>query len=150
MKKPASLQKWLLDSVDHLKTNPESLHIHIDGGNLNCRLENSLHFCTEYTLTLFVMDMEGTSDLVMVPLLAWVQRNQIDIKPDAIKFSADILNRTTYDLEITLPLSENCVINIDDDGKWSTIYQDEHQPDYLQPEPAKLQTLFGNNEQLGP
>jgi hypothetical protein len=131
MNKPTSLRDFLIKSVAHLRKNPEQLHMFVDSGNLAGRLENGICYQNAYKLNILVLDLTENPASIFVPLLAWVRENQVDIRPDSISYEADILSNNAVDLSITLPLTENVVVNIDNDGKYSLTYPPEPRPDYL-------------------
>lgn len=145
MNKPTSLRQYLIDSVPYLQQNPDSLQIHVSGGHIGCNLEVGVTHRVNYTLQLFVIEMKGATQNVMVPLLSWLRANQIDFKKDDLKFEVDILSATTFDLSINFPLSENCVVTVDGNGQWTATYPDEIQPPHLQPTPATLAEINGND-----
>jgi hypothetical protein len=112
MKKPESLRRALTAAVPHLKRNPEALHVFLDEGRVIATAAPSLSFEYQYVLNVIVTDYSDHADTIMVPILAWLRRNQPDLllNPergrDGFKFEADILNHTTLDLSIKLTLTE--------------------------------------------
>ncbi len=80
MLKPDSLRRALTDAVTVLKTSPEMLRIFVDNGYIASTLATSLSFQKRYTLNVIVTDFTGdSSDLLIVPVLAWLRENQPDI-----------------------------------------------------------------------
>lgn len=146
MKKPQSLRNFLIESVPHLQANPEQLHLFVDGGNLAGRLETSLTYQNQYKLNILVLDLAADPASVFVPLLAWVQKNQTDIDVKTITYDAEIISNGVVDLSITVPLTENVVVNIDDNSQYSLQYPAEPTPDYLIPAPGTLQELLITGE----
>ncbi|MFN3881501.1 MAG: phage tail protein [Nitrincola lacisaponensis] len=144
MRKPAELREWLLASVRDLKNNPEKLQIFIDAGNLQARLQDSLHFEYQYTLNLIVTDFAADTDYLMVPLLAWVKVEQPEMDIDAIRFQADIIDHLTIDISITLPLTERVLVTKNDNGNYTTHHASEPVPEWNLPEPEALQELTPN------
>ncbi|MCP8687758.1 phage tail protein [Marinobacterium sedimentorum] len=145
MKKPLQLRDFLLASVKELQANPEKLQIFIDSGNLHQRLQtDKLHFEYEYNLNLIVTDFSVHTDLVLVPLLAWLKAAQPEIAPDAIKFEADVIDHSRIDLSLTIPLSERVIVTQGEDGNYQTDHPAEPVPDYNLPDPAALQDLIVN------
>ena len=136
MNKPASLRNHLLESVAHLKRNPESLLIYIEAGKLSTRLPLNLNFNYNYNLQVIVTDFAEHPNAIFVPLLAWLKVNQIDLKEDDIQFEADIISHDKIDLEIKFPLNECVIVTQDDQGRFSTEHLSEPQPDYNRPVPT--------------
>jgi hypothetical protein len=148
VRKPAELRDWLLASVRDLKKNPEKLQIFIDRGNLQARLQTSLHFEYQYTLNLIVTDFATSADNIMVPLLAWVKVSQPEMESDAIQFEADIIARDKIDLSLTMPLTERVLVTRGEDGNYTTDHPAEPVPEWNLPDPEELLQLYGNGELL--
>ena len=148
MRKPVKLRDWLLASVRDIKRNPEKLQIFIDRGNLQARLQDSLHFEYQYTLNLIVTDFAVSADHLMVPLLAWVNINQPEMEPDAIQFEADIIAHDKIDLSLTMPLTERVLVTQGEDGNYTTNHPAEPVPEWNLPDPEVLLQLYGNGELL--
>jgi len=148
VRKPVKLRDWLLASVRDIKRNPEKLQIFIDRGNLQARLQDSLHFEYQYTLNLIVTDFAVSADHLMVPLLAWVNINQPEMEPDAIQFEADIIAHDKIDLSLTMPLTERVLVTQGEDGNYTTNHPAEPVPEWNLPDPEVLLQLYGNGELL--
>ncbi len=148
MRKPQELRDYLLASVPELARSPEKLQIFIDRGNLQARLQASLHFEYQYTLNLIVTDLAGHSDNLLVPLLAWVKHNQPEMEADAIQFEADIIAHDKIDLSLTLPLTERVLVATNEDGNYTTEHLPEPVPEWNLPDPVLFKTLWHDNEQL--
>ena len=112
MLKPASLRAHLTAATPDLIENPDKLKVFVESGRLVCAAAGSLSFEYRYTLKLVVLDYRGDPDLIMVPLLAWISRNQIELmeNPDqrekAIRFEVELLSLETFDLSIEVDLTE--------------------------------------------
>jgi len=150
MRKPQELRDYLLASVRDLKHNPEKLQIFIDRGNLEARLQASLHFEYKYTLNLIITDLADHADVVLVPLLAWVKHAQPEMKEDAVEFEADIIDHSKIDLSITLPLTERVLVSTTVEGNYTTEHLGEPVPEWNLPDPALFKTLWHNEEKLTP
>lgn len=130
MMKPASLRQAITAAVPHLARNPEKLHLFVDEGRVVATGARTLSFEYQYTLTLIVTDFAAGADEIMVPVLAWLRANQSELffNPDqrerSVQFEADILNHTTVDLALKLPLTERVVVRVAGAG-----YQVEHPPE---------------------
>lgn len=130
MKKPNDLRATLEAAIPAFQRNPEKLHLFVDEGRVVATGGKTISFEYRYTLTLIVTDFNQPSDVVMVPLLAWLRVNQSELffNPDrrehGIQFEADILNHSTVDLALKLPLSERVTVRVEGSG-----YRVEHQPE---------------------
>ncbi|MBU5415405.1 phage tail protein [Serratia ureilytica] len=116
MLKPKSLRKALYDAVPKLRTNPDMLRIFIDSGVIGATLAASLSFENRYTLNVIVEDYPDDVDLLLVPIGAWLRENQPDImttdegKKKGFTYFADINNDDSYDISISLQLTERTLV----------------------------------------
>ncbi|HAJ6759757.1 phage tail protein [Escherichia coli] len=117
MLKPDSLSRALTDAVTVLKTSPEMLRIFVDNGSIASTLATSLSFEKRYTLNVIVTDFTGDFDLLIVPVLAWLRENQPDImttdegQKKGFTFYADINNDSSFDISISLMLTERTLVS---------------------------------------
>lgn len=116
MLKPDSLRKALTDAVPVLRTNPDMLRMFVDEGKIAATLAASLSFEKQYTLNVVVTDFNGDFDLLLVPVMAWLRQNQPDImttdegKKKGFTFYADINNDSSFDISISLLLTERTLV----------------------------------------
>lgn len=116
MLKPKSLRKALYDAVPKLRTNPDMLRIFIDSGVIGATLAASLSFENRYTLNVIVEGYPDDVDLLLVPIGAWLRENQPDImttdegKKKGFTYFADINNDDSYDISISLQLTERTLV----------------------------------------
>jgi hypothetical protein len=116
MKKAEKLREHLLASVPWLKKNPDKLFMFIEGGRIGARRSNSLSFTYSYDLKVLLIDCPVQFDLITVPLLAWLAVNQSERlhHPDnarqVFEFVAEVIDKKTTDLELTLQLTENVLV----------------------------------------
>ncbi|MGT7823774.1 phage tail protein [Escherichia coli] len=117
MLKPDSLRRALTDAVTVLKTSPEMLRIFVDNGSIASTLARSLSFEKRYTLNVIVTDFTDDFDLLIVPVLAWLRENQPDImttdagQKKGFTFYADINNDSSFDISISLMLTERTLVS---------------------------------------
>ena len=121
MIKPASLRAAIEAALPELKKNPDRLLVFIDQGGLRCTAAASLSFEYSYTLQLIVTDYAEHADTIMVPVLAWVARNQPELlanpdRRDGIRFEADLINHKSMDLAVSIQLTERVMVTTHDDG----------------------------------
>jgi hypothetical protein len=131
MRKADSLRRWLtaclpLDFKDH----PDRLQIYIEGGQIAARQSRTLSFVYQYTLKALVTDFAGDADRLMVPMLAWISKEQPQLlrRQDGqpFAFEAELLDAETSDIEISLDLTENVIVTPRTDG---TGYDVVHPPE---------------------
>lgn len=120
MIKPNSLRDHLIAATPELQVNPDKLVILIKSGTIAAAWVDSLSFEYRYTLELLLLDYSSHPDLVIVPMLAWLQVNQSELfdnadkRDKAIRFTAEFLNKTTMDLCIELDLTERVIVAVAD------------------------------------
>lgn len=120
MRKADSLRRWLTAFIPDLRTNPDRLQIYLEGGTINARRSATLSFVYSYTLKALIMDFAGDADAIMVPMLAWIEKEQrqllsrSDSQPFA--FQAELLDGDTSDVEISIDLTENVLVKPRADG----------------------------------
>ena len=149
MQKPNSLRKALTDAVPVLRTNPDMLHLRLDDGNNTATLARSLSFEKRYTLNIVVTDFTGDFDLLIVPVLAWLRENQPDImttdegQKKGFTFYADINNDSSFDISISLMLTERTLVNEVDGAMYV-----ENIPEPPPPEPVTSPVEMWSNGEL--
>ncbi|MBP1130872.1 hypothetical protein JOE25_002446 [Serratia sp. PL17] len=148
MLKPKSLRKALYDAVPKLKANPDMLRIFIDSGVIGATLAASLSFENRYTLNVVVTDYPDDIDLLLVPIGAWLRESQPDImttdegRKKGFTYIADINKDDSYDLSISLQLTERTIVKEGDRELHVT-----HAPEPPLPIPMESPThLYANGE----
>ncbi|WP_250692835.1 phage tail protein, partial [Escherichia coli] len=110
-------RRALTDAVTVLKTSPEMLRIFVHNGSIASTLATSMSFEKRYTLNVIVTDFTGDFDLLIVPVLAWLRENQPDImttdegQKKGFTFYADINNDSSFDISISLILTERTLVS---------------------------------------
>lgn len=114
MRKPDDLRAWLTGALPALAANPEQLQIYVDAGRIAARQSRTLSFAYRYTLNLLLCDYAGSADDVVVPLLAWIEKEQPDLlrrdDGEPFRYEAEILDGDRVDLLITIDLTENVLV----------------------------------------
>lgn len=116
MKKPADLRAHLTQWVPDLERNPNKLHVFIEKGAIATKLGSGLGFEYRYTVQIVITDFAEPADVLVVPLLVWLQTNQPDLLQDttkrdkAISFVAEIIDNEKVDIELSLDLSERVLV----------------------------------------
>lgn len=91
--------------------------VFVDNGSIASTLAASLSFEKRYTLNVIVTDFTGDFDLLIVPVLAWLRENQPDImttdegQKKGFTFYADINNDSSFDISISLMLTERTLVS---------------------------------------
>ena len=119
MNKPKHLRQALNKAVPYLQANPDKLHIFIDNGSLVTTAAPSMSWEYRYVLNLVIEDFSGDQNLLMAPIIAWLQVNQSDsinnpeLREKLFSFEVDILNNEACDISINLHLTERVIVNSD-------------------------------------
>jgi hypothetical protein len=133
VKKPDSLRETLSSACPELRSNPERLLMFIDEGRLVSTAAAGLSFEYAYTLHIILTDFAGDPDAIMVPLLAWVAINQVELldnvqmRETGITFEADLLDNAKVDLSVRIKLTERVVVRTKAGGALEMQHVDEPQ-----------------------
>jgi hypothetical protein len=115
MRKADSLRQWLTAKIPDLAIHPDRLAIFTNAGQIRARQSHSLSFTYAYTLTVGIWEFAGDADDIMVPMLAWIEREQpqllraSDSKP--FDFKAELLDSETSDIVIEIDLTEDRLVH---------------------------------------
>lgn len=154
MRKADSLRRWLTAYLPDLKTHPDRLQIWVEGGRIGARKSRTLSFVYRYTLKVGIWDFAGDSDHIMVPLLAWIEKEQRELlrrdDNDPFEFEAELLDGDVSDILISIDLTENVLVLPRADGSG---YDLEHPPepalnDAFAGVSASFQQAFANDDML--
>lgn len=121
MRKASDLRRWLMACVPALKSDPDKLQIYLDAGTIATRAGADLSFEYRFTLSVLICDYAGEADEIVVPLLAWIEREQPDLlrrsgSDEAFRFEAEILDASRVDLLFAIEVSEPVLAKRKDDG----------------------------------
>lgn len=156
MRKPDSLKELLIATVPGLADNRETLALFIDNGSIVGGNGRSLSFEYRYRLNVVIEAYAGDDDAIMVPVLAWIAQHQPELigRPNAtpLSFEAEILDKDSRDVSITIQLTEPVIVNRRDGGGYEVSHPAPPPPASLDqfdsvPWGTKLWQLF-LNEQL--
>ena len=134
MLKLADLRAHLAAAVPDLDRDPDKFIVIATGGSITSSGTESLSFEYAYTACIYVLDYAGHADAVIVPLLAWAKRNQLELFanpdkwPKGIRFNAEYLTATTIDLGIEIDLTERVIVG-PRTGAPAGALQAEHMPE---------------------
>ncbi|MET3916245.1 hypothetical protein ABID97_003027 [Variovorax sp. OAS795] len=116
MRKPASLRAHLTAATPELRRDPDKISIFVREGRIVAAGAESLSFEYSYTVNVVLLDYAGDANALMVPLLAWLRINQIEIfentalRQKSIRFDVEPLNKETADISIEVDLTEPVVV----------------------------------------
>lgn len=120
MRKADSLRQWLTAFLPNLKAHPDRLQIYVEGGQIVTRQSRTLSFTYAYTLKVGIWEFAGNADTIMVPILAWIEREQPQLlrRSDSqpFTFEAELLDSEASDILISIDLTENVLVLPREDG----------------------------------
>lgn len=117
MKKPQLLRDHITRACPDLATNPEKLTVFIERGQIVHTGTPALSFEYRYTLNIVITDWAGSTDVLVVPIVAWLKRHQPDIfdntdrRERAFRFESEIIDHQTADIGIEIDLSETVAVH---------------------------------------
>jgi hypothetical protein len=148
--KPDSLRTWLRRCVPALTADAHRLHVYVEQGTVRA-LPGSLSYEQSYRLILSLEDWGRPVSEVLVPLLAWIERNQPSLQRvdgPAFAYEADVLDNDLVDLEIRIDLTERVVVKALAGGGWEVQVLAEPEPDPDLADGARLWQLFADGAPL--
>lgn len=114
MRKADSLRQWLTAYLPDLKTHPDRVQVWIEGGQISARQSRTLSFGYSYALKIGIWQFAGDADQIIVPLLAWIEKEQpqllrrADSQPFA--FECELLDGDVSDVLISIDLTEAVIV----------------------------------------
>lgn len=131
MKKPNQIRNVIEQSNPVFKSNPDSLQVFIDQGQIISTGAVSLSFEYQYTLNVIITDYAEDIAKIIVPVLAYLKVNQPEIfenpqrREGAFKFITDFNNNNTLDLSLEIKLTERVVQKSGENGEINLKYATE-------------------------
>lgn len=117
MRKLADLRSHVLSNVPELKKNPEKLITFIEDGQIEYWRGGNLSHNYTLPVRLIVTDYRGDIDQLVIAVLAWLAYREPGIDPqNAISFEAEMLNNSSFDLAITVNISERVIVKAGEAG----------------------------------
>ena len=116
MKKPQLLRDHITRACPDLATNPEKLTVFIERGQIVHTGTPALSFEYRYTLNVVITDWADSTDVLIVPIVAWLKRHQPDIfenparRERAFRFESEIIDHRTADIGIEIELTETVAV----------------------------------------
>ncbi|WP_424406498.1 phage tail protein [Pasteurella sp. PK-2025] len=151
MKKPNQIRNVIEQSNPVFKSNPDSLQVFIDQGQIISTGANSLSFEYQYTLNVIITDYAEDIAKIIVPVLAYLKVNQPEIfenpqrREGAFKFITDFNNNNTLDLSLEIKLTERVVQKNSVKGEIDLKYAAEPTWNESELTAEDLKVIFENN-----
>lgn len=151
MRKADSLRRWLTAFLPELATHADRLQIYVEGGSILTRRSDTLSFVYAYTLKALFTDFAGDSDRLMVPVLAWIEKEQPQLlvarDSQPFSFEAELLDGDLSDVELSIDLTETVLVIPRADGSgYDVTHPDEPNFDGFAGVTASFLQGFGNAE----
>lgn len=156
MRKADSLRRWLTAYIPDMKIHPDRMQIYVEGGTIASRQSRTLSYVYQYTLKVLICDFAGDTDTLMVPMLAWIAKEQPQLlrRQDSspFTFEAELLDSETSDIEISIDLTENRVVTARTNGSGYDIARPEEPSfvDAFEGVNASFSGIFAGDETLLP
>ncbi|MEJ7933662.1 phage tail protein [Sphingobium sp. AN558] len=154
MRKADSIRRWLAAYIPELKDHPDRLQIYVEGGHVGARKSRTLSFAYRYTLKVGIWEFAGDADRVMVPILAWLEKEQPQLlrrdDGEPFSFEAELLDGDVSDIMISIDLTETVLVLPRGDGSGYDV-QHPNEPDFgdaFAGVSASFTDAFGNDEPL--
>lgn len=112
MIKPQLLRHALEQTIPELISNPDKLLMFVEDGQIVGTGAQSASFEYRYWLTMILTDFAYPLDVLIVPIMDFVRRNQPEIvenpqrRENSIQFTTEQLNHDTADIQIKIRLTE--------------------------------------------
>lgn len=117
MKKLADLRTHILANVPCLKTNPDKLLTFIEDGNIEFWQGTNLSHMYTLPIRLIITDFTGNVDDIILPILSWLKIREPGFDPaNTISFEAELLNNNSYDISITVNITERVIVTSTEEG----------------------------------
>jgi len=117
MKKLEDLRGHLLANVPGLKRNPDKLLTFIEDGSIEFWPGQNLSHAYAIPIQIIVTDYAGNVDDLVLPILSWLQVREPGHDPmNTIRFEAELLNNNSYDIAITVNVTERVIVKATEAG----------------------------------
>ncbi|MDP8173125.1 phage tail protein [Pasteurella skyensis] len=149
MYKPDRLRKLLSKRVPYFQQNPDALQLFYANGHIHSTGATSLSWQYHYDLEIIIEDFPDSPDLIFLAVQEFIRVEQAELvlntsKQQGVRFEVDPNNNETYDLSITIPLSERVIVSVEDNA-YQIKHAEEPQPTDWQ-EIERIQ-IYVRNEQ---
>lgn len=117
MIKLTDLRAHILTNVPELQRNPEKMLTFIEDGNIEFWDGPNLSHMYRLPIRLIVTDYAGPVDDIILPILSWVKVREPGFDPaNTISFEAELLNNSSYDISITVNITERVIVKTLESG----------------------------------
>jgi len=150
VKKPDALRKWLTVWMPALSADPDQLQLYVENGRIASRRSRNLSFEYRYELKILLTDYVGSPNDLVIPLLAWIEQNEVSLlggasSDEPFSYIAEILDGDRVDIEITIQLTEPVKATPREDGSGFDLqYAPPPGDDFAGPQSAQWSEVVAN------
>lgn len=117
MRKLVDLRSHIIANVPDLKRNPEKLLTFIEDGRIEHWKGPNLSHTYTMPIRIVVTDYSGEMDALILPILSWLSYREPGADPqNTISFEAELLNNQSYDISVTVNVTERVIVTPQNDG----------------------------------
>lgn len=128
MKKPALLRAAIGALYPEIARDPDKLAMWVENGTVRATSNGQKGFAWEYQLTVVAEDFTREPEGLFFAVVDWLRRQQPDVtQPNApgFPFEVDIIDDSTFDVKMVLPLREVVTASAMGGGGWQLEVQPE-------------------------
>lgn len=143
MKKPALLRAAITAMYPELARGPDQLAMWVERGSVRATGNAQRGFAWEYQLEVVAENFKREPEGLFFVVVDWLRTQQPDlIQPNApgFPFEVDVLNDTTFDVQMSLPLREIVTAQPATGGGWQLEVIPEQVPLFPDAEPLRAQS----------
>ncbi len=128
MIKAQRFRQVLIERLPVLASNPDKLILIVPKGKVNGTLKGNAGYTLKYDLNVILTDFSGEPDEVFSACIDFMREQQPEIMDnpqlaeEAITFESEPLSNKTYDLMVTLKITEDVIKSKDGEGKDTYIH----------------------------
>lgn len=140
MKKPALLRAAITAMFPELARGPDQLAMWVERGSVRATGNAQRGFAWEYQLEVVAENFKREPEGLFFVVVDWLRSHQPDlVQPNApgFPFEVDVLNDTTFDVQMTLPLREIVTATAVGEGGWQLAVVPEQVPLFPDAEPLR-------------
>ncbi|SUB59070.1 P2 phage tail completion protein R (GpR) [Phocoenobacter uteri] len=143
MFKPDRLRKLLTKRIKYFRQNPDTLQLFYANGHIKSTGATSLSWQYHYDLEIIVTEFPDSPDLIFLAIQEFIKVEQSELlhntaQQDSIKFEIDPNNNETFDISISIPLSERVIVSVKDSAYQITHAEEPKPIDWIEMERIRI------------
>lgn len=140
MKKPALLRAAIAAMFPELARGPDQLAMWVERGSVRATGNAQRGFAWEYQLEVVAENFKREPEGLFFVVVDWLRTQQPDLiqaNAPGFTFEVDVINDTTFDVQMTLPLREIVTATAVGVGGWQLAVVPEQVPLFPDAEPLR-------------